>query len=177
MNQTDLFPRPDIHRTEGPRLWVPSIYVDEISPPGRPSPQDWLARLDDGAPCLAPAEIEPEDPGAGRTPVALGEIVKFQWTQDFGLIEVTVSKDGTFTAHQQPHAEATHFCLYGDSDTTGYGLAEFARCLAQNGLEGEEERFVVHCYTWSDDVPHVLVSGSDGLRFAPNDSPAAGGAG
>lgn len=44
MPQT-LFPLDD-----APRRWVPAAYIDEISPPPRPSPGDWLVTLPDD-PC------------------------------------------------------------------------------------------------------------------------------
>ncbi|MFD2234787.1 hypothetical protein [Phaeospirillum tilakii] len=71
------------------RQWIPTAHVDEISPPPRLAPSDWLVVLPGGGFGLDPAE-------EGEAPDRLeeGAVVKFEWVETIGRAEVRLIEDG-----------------------------------------------------------------------------------
>ena len=75
------------------RRWWPSTLMDEMMPPGRVQPQDWLAPGDDGVTLVRDADhsshvlarIEP------------GTAVEFVWHEKRGGVEILLMPDGTWS--------------------------------------------------------------------------------
>jgi len=158
MPRRDPFPSAAPRQDAEPKRWLPAEHQDEVIPAPRDRPEDWLFRMDDGAWALAgPDDDNPTD---RCIPVAAGDIVTFQWTEDFGAIRVTVRPDGSFVAHQQPHPDATMFCLLGNTDFISTSLEEFAQSYAEavRTAGGEMPEYeLVECYRWSDDLEFRVV--------------------
>lgn len=149
------------------RSWVPSDYLDEISPPGRETPSHWIARHAVGDHyVLAPAWSEGEPEGLK---VQLGEIVGFHCTDDHGEVRVTIRRNGTYDCHGKVPAEASHFWIHADAESLGSSLAEFVKHYVDSWPDQDdatEHTETVRMAAWSDDLPHMLVINDGKPHFA-----------
>lgn len=98
------------------RVWYPADYVDEICPPGRPSPDHWIVQLDDGAPCID----HPDDDEPMGVALKDGDVVEFTWSARAADLTLTVHADGTWALPDLPpepaNGELVYRILY-DNDT------------------------------------------------------------
>ncbi|KTQ85098.1 hypothetical protein NS226_21140 [Aureimonas ureilytica] len=173
-----------------PTGWVPSDYADEISPPPRDTPNDWiiersnahaktphalLAGSDESLPTrsnvpadVAQALLSAPDAGLGHliggTKIAAGQIVSFLAFFDLGKTDILVAPDGTWSSADTLPIDpsATMFCELGDGETLAFSLDEIARNHADTIRLSEPEMVTVDLWHWSDDVPFVLAIGKDG---------------
>ncbi len=150
-----------------PTGWVPSDYADEISPPPRDAPNDWIiARSNAYAEtphALMAGSNEGEGQPAGRH-LAAGQIVSFLAFFDLGKTDILVAPDGTWSSADTLPIDpsATMFCEEGDGETLAFSLDEIARNHADTIRLSEPEMVTVELWHWSDDVPFVLAIGKDG---------------
>lgn len=121
---SDLFGHIPPERERG---WVPTEYVDEVSPPNRASPDAWIVRLADGAFALAGPE-DGDDPGAILRD---GETVLFDWQEDHGDGEIKqrTGDDGKPELYADPPmpADATHVWLPFDYDSISNSVANLVK--------------------------------------------------
>lgn len=73
------------------REWTPWDYIDEISPPGRASPDAWIDKVSGGVATFAPVE-DADD--AFRITAKVGDLVAFTWAELHARIVTWITKDG-----------------------------------------------------------------------------------
>jgi hypothetical protein len=139
------------------REWLPAAYQDEVIPPPRATPNDWIVRLPgDGLPALAPIE-EGMEPKA----IAEGQIVQFDWMVDMDRIELTI--DGAVHRVDDdppPAPEGGYLCfvVVGDPDTLSLSIFDLVQLLREYGAD--DGTYDVHCYAWStNSVPFRFTGG------------------
>lgn len=147
------------------RKWMPSEYMDESVPPARAIPSDWIVKMDDGNPALAPGD--PYDDDAPPTqPLTEGQIVKFDWTEHYGNFGLTFHNSDdfgwTWTLHgEEPTASPgadMMVAAQGDWDTMALSLREFASEYVREVKDGDT--VTVTFYAWSrHSIPFVFRDG------------------
>jgi hypothetical protein len=132
------------------RMWIPADYLDEVMPPPTASPDDWIYRVPGDVYALKPGDYLAD--AAPPRILCDGDIVEFEWTEDFGAAVFCIDEAGNWSVDRQPPPETTHVCECGDPDTLAYGhhgaeaLAEFAE-----QFRGEvPDETTIHYYTWSE---------------------------
>jgi hypothetical protein len=140
------------------RQWVPSDYIDEISPPPRATPGAWVTSLPGDAYALAPADDLDE-----ATPRVLhdNDTVPFHWTEHFGRATLTSGADRIWSVDRPPPPETTHICALGDPETLAYGRNGAAALVAfiKQWIENDPDpgqRVTLTYYTWSDEPVNFL---------------------
>jgi hypothetical protein len=130
--------------------WIPSELIDEVNPLSRPSPDDWVVSLDDGAPALHDG-----GEGEGNRLLKDGEIVGFVTITDYGSAQLIIRSATDWTATPPMPQEAKEVCAI-----SGWQLDSFAssteECV-QNILadeQGEPGEYELSYFTWSNDIPH-----------------------
>lgn len=124
---TDLFPETVAPHVPGPRRWVPADWIDEITPPGREHPTEWISwAVGEATVRIAWGDDEPEI----FRDVAPGECVEFGWSVDHGRVTFTIRPDGTYTTSRPIPPEVNSFWQIGEPDTWGDSADEFARNMA-----------------------------------------------
>ena len=132
-----------------PTAYFPEILVDEMMPPDRASPDDWIVALDDGAPAL-----DLQDMGGGENRLLRdGEIVNFQTRTDFGTATLTLTREDHTVSEPMP-VEAEMCCALNgrQTDTLSSDVSELASQLRDAGEE--EGEFTISYYTFSGSLPY-----------------------
>lgn len=147
------------------RVWIPSAYVDEITPPGRSTPDDWIAtRLGD---VCAIASCESDRPADWA--VSVGQVIGFHCRDDFEDVEIQIERDGTSRVlNGSIDSRATHFYLACDPDSLASSMEEFVKQYVANDPDHDgahaawPRRETVGVSWWSDELPHMLTINQDG---------------
>ena len=153
------------------RTWIPEVYLDEVTPAGRPSPDAWLELGDDGKRWIAPAWSF--DTTSQRLPVEEGQIVGFYWCDELGAVQVQFKDDGTFRARGTIDPRTTHFWQVGDPGSLAESLEEMAKTEAEelkamkvDGHPAEFSLCEVQLATWSEKaVQYRLTIDRGAARF------------
>ena len=149
--------------------WTPEVYLDEVVPPPRATPSDWIVGREGDRWRLADinGDDDPSDPDAYRLTVAEDDVVAFCAYEDHGIHEVLVDADGGVTSNRALPV-GTHYAVPGDIDTLAETLEEFGKQFAENvGADIVE----VAIYSWSEAVPHRLVVEGGAARFVAINQP------
>lgn len=148
------------------RKWLPDEYSDEVFPPPRDSPDAWVRKMAADVYALDKNDLSAALDGEGHLIVLHdGDVLKFSWTEHFGLAEVTFGPDGIWTVDRQPPPECTQVMQPGDPDTVAYGsngeqaLHEFVTAWVDNETPDEFMSVDVIYYTWSDGIPFRFQGG------------------
>ena len=151
------------------REWMPSHLMDEVVPPPRATPTDWIIGPAGDRWLIAGWEdCDEEATAVSRRTLAPGDILDFDWNEIGPTFEVVIHADGRaeLTQGGEP-PPATHYWVQYDPDTMGFGWDEFVRNYADN-LIGESELVEVQAYSWSEKhIPHRLVVENGAARFEP----------
>ena len=130
------------------RQWWPEFMADEVMPPGRASPADWI-------------DAEPKLDGDGSLVIGgenynrsfgPGDVINFIWSEPRGMVEVTFKSDGSYLVVGGEPADYTNCWIPCDTDTVSGDLEELAKTM-QEYLVGEaaEGTEVVGFAKWSLD--------------------------
>lgn len=142
-----------------PILWWPTSYMDEVMPPGRIHPSDWLMRLDDGAWAYGVPLDEVDRVGIEPTRLVEGQVVGFSECETLGDYTMRVERDGTFTWPQgAPPERTTH--LWQDEDVLT--MSETAEQMAEHiGEWGGVGDYEISALRWGDgtDYRFEIVEG------------------
>ncbi|WP_062220543.1 hypothetical protein [Aureimonas sp. D3] len=151
-----------------PTGWLPSYMADEVSPPPRKTPDDWIA-LRWGRSVEIAGPNEDEGDRTGRKAVTLGHTIRFNAFFDFGTIKIEVAPDGTWKPADpdliDPAAlNLNGYCEKSDGDTYATSLDDLALNFAEvcGPLEGPEP-VEVEAWHWSDETPFALIKREDGF--------------
>lgn len=160
MADLDLFGQPtdpETPLTAWPRLWVPEILFDEVTPEPRPMPEDWLFKDANGKYWVG---ADPTDP-TWAIDVAAYETVLFCFVRRWGTATFTIHPDGSFTTSIPLPASANTFCDVSDWETVMDTPEKFAAAWAEMIFAGDENTepldVEVYVHEWSDDRPFRLV--------------------
>jgi hypothetical protein len=142
------------------RTWMPSDYQDEMIPPARPSPSAWVEPVEKGGFALAAAW--PKQSGAKPRPLAEGDIVSFDWTEDHGQAQFTIHPDRSWSCTMAqpttPEGGWMNVAVLGDWDTMADSLIDFAEEQIQKDPGSRTETIVF--YSWSQrSYPYEFRSG------------------
>lgn len=132
---------------------MPHDYQDEVVPPARCSPNDWIVRMDDGAPALASAKPFEDEDDPGRA-LKNGDRVLFDWVENYGSCDLTFrcrENDGwTWELHgDEPNASPDFDMIVaeiGNWETMMPSLHEFA---SEYDEKNDGETISVAFYAWS----------------------------
>ncbi len=137
------------NKPEG-RSWIPAAYLDEIVPPGRPDPSDWIGP-EDGAGAFVLYPAFKHDASAIVVKATPGDVVGFYWCDDHGEVLVRIERSGAFKADGAIPPEATHFWAGGDPDTLASTMEEFAEQMSMTFDADEGGASVeVRMATWAE---------------------------
>jgi len=155
------------------RRWWPACLVDEIMPPGRERPEDWLSPDAAGVTTI---RWDDEKASVAGT-ITPGEAVTFMWWEERGSVQITIMPDGSwnledprdggtvdmFTGEAVPLApaarvdEANWFAEASDYETMSDSMDSFARNWAANDtVDPEGERLTVVMGFWHDGVAFAV---------------------
>lgn len=160
------------HIEPGPTLWLPDFLLDEVCPPPKARPENWLT-------ALPPDEIGPTerrwmitdtaDERSDARVVMSGDVVAFCHHRSWGILDIEIRRDGTFAAPIEIPAEANCFCECGDADSFMETIEGFARQYAENafsaGVDDASLNVQVHVHHWSDPVDRRLSVDPSGAVF------------
>jgi hypothetical protein len=148
--------------------FLPLDYMDEAVPPARPHPNDWIIRLADGAPALAP------DCDEGR-PMLLadGDIVKFCQLTNYGgatltLYETSDEDRDTLSIDYPMPKGAENVMVLADPDTLSCDVGDVAYNLRESGCSSGE--YPIIYYTWSSGEEWRFDAATG--KFYPREAPA-----
>jgi len=134
--------------------WVPFDYADEVTPPPRPSPSDWI-EMKDGRPFLAPID---DNDGGSTQDLTENPNVSFCVLTNFGSATLTIDDDGSWhTDRPMPHG-AENVMLWADSDTSSPDMESLVESIFEMG-DAEPGSYTVTFYTWSSGLPFVFHDG------------------
>jgi hypothetical protein len=131
--------------------WLPSKLMDETFPPPRPSPDDWITSLDDGAPAIENGEdYDQQEP----TLLHDGEVILFQRCDHYGNANLTLAADGGWKVDRPKPPVATDVVAINgwQYETHASSVDECATMLVQ--AEADPGDYEISYYSWSDDIPH-----------------------
>ncbi len=149
------------------REWLPADYGDEVIPPCRAMPNEWIVQRPSGGYALAPNNLtclsDNETPSSGRV-LADGDIILFDWREMHGNLGLTFDADGGWLLDGfEPVASPGSSMLMaidGDWDAAAFSLddlcTDYSRCN-----DGPTETVQVSFWAWSDaSEPFVFRSGA-----------------
>lgn len=155
------------------RSWLPSAWMDEVSPSPSASPDDFLKRNTAGVLQLAPVDddsdwLKPED-------IEEGAEIGFYWCEQRGTSTLTIHADGTWTVDPPFPTDANTFVDAGSDYETDLTIEGLVQAIADTtpGLQTIE----VEAWTWSDEIllqVRVLESGAASFVPVPVSIPDAG---
>jgi len=154
------------------RQWWPHDLVDEVMPPGRAKPEDWLKPDESGVTTI---HADDDDDKTVLARIKPGSAVEFLWQENRGSAEILLMPDGTWSlvdprdggtvdiftgeaAEPTPPAgrigNANWFAAAGDYETMMDSMDGFAECYAENepAIDPEGQRLTVDMAYWSDPV-------------------------
>ena len=133
-----------------PAAYFPQELCDEIMPQDRPTPDAWIAVLDDGAPALDIRDLWDEPLGECR-PLKDGDVIKFVSRTDYGIATLTLRADD-FAVDAPMPSDAEQCCILDglQSETLATGVEECVRLLRDYGAEPDDYR--ISYYTFDDGV-------------------------
>lgn len=145
------------------RKWVPSFYVDELPPPARSHPEDWITR-EEGRHILSAGRHA----GYPMIPIAEGDIVRFRSLIEWGVFNITTYSNGGWSSDRPIPTEANGFVEPGEPESYAASMDEFVENWIDAYAVTEGEVGPVDVYTWSEDVYFQLIIGQDqALSFTP----------
>ncbi|MFG1465227.1 hypothetical protein V5F77_20295 [Xanthobacter sp. DSM 24535] len=168
------------------RTWWPEFLVDEVMPPGKAHPTDWI--LWDGGGAAAAdvlafrvggsgADDDGDDPSDVYAMwVTEIECLDFTWSEPRGSREVTVYPDGTYRVEGGAPADFTNCWEMGEPESCAETLEEFAREFASNARDMDNPEVVaVHFLKWGDQPFRLqIVDGAPTfVSVQPSDGEAA----
>lgn len=145
------------------REWMPTRYQDEIVPPARATPSDWVVSLPGDAYALAKGdELDTE---SEPTILKDGDVEMFDWTEKYGTADVTIEADGTWhlDGDEPTASEGASMCvaIAGDWDTLNFSVGALVEAEIENGFDAAESPVTLVFYSWSDQpVRHVFRAGA-----------------
>lgn len=142
------------------REWWPCAWADEVMPPGRAEPNDFLIDAEGhyflGYPLDAKDVQEHEKRTFSRS-LHVNDIVPFVCSEGLGQIDVTFNPDGSFVVKGDVPERATHFSIPGDVDTLASSVREFVENYLELEPISEPHTETLAMAWWSDDLPHKLT--------------------
>lgn len=121
-------------------VWVPHALLDEVTPPGRPSPDAWIIARPDGSWWLS-SDLHDDDTHA--TPLAAGQIVEFSALVDLPGVELKIGPRIWTTDPPTPPAAPPGFDLIvSDGDHLWDSIDAAANDLTIG-------RYTLMVYAWS----------------------------
>lgn len=141
--------------------------LDEVTPPPRKTPDDWIVQQSGLCAELAGPD-EDEGDQTGRKLIACGNVALFCAYFDLGTIEIEVEPDGTWKPFDPlvidgTAAKATLFCEKDEEETTVPSLDEIARNFVQSYGPPKGSDFIpVEAWHWTKPIPFALTRREDG---------------
>lgn len=158
-----------LRQAEG-RLWWPACWGDEVMPPGRPTPDEFLIRLDDGRLQIGYADdatdVSDDDRAYFSQPVKDGDIVRFTSCDHLGLAKVFFTQNGGYHIVEGAEPPEANWCrIEIDNDTISESLEQLAG-VARESFLGDDfhDSHTVSFARWSE-VSLRLQLAADGPRF------------
>ena len=171
MSDFDLFPETVVPHVPGPQRRVPRDFIDEITPPGRAHPNDWITWEGGETPIrIAWGDDEPEI----VRDLAPGEFVFFAGPIGHGSVRFLLRSDGSWDTSRPIPSEANAFWQVGEPDTWGDSADEFARNRIENEWGGPDERSAVDPVAEVEIDVEMVECGTDEafvLAIAPDGQP------
>ena len=154
------------------RKWLPNHYSDEVIPAPRISPTAWVVTREDGSWELAANEIADMPM---PIPLVEGEIVAFQWTEDFGTAELCFESDGSFTLDcdepRAPDGGHMNVAIDGDWESVSPSVEELVENIRDGGdSEGVE---TISFFAWSTGSDRFVFSSGEFSPAEPSSVPAS----
>lgn len=140
------------------REWWPADWLDEISPPGRSTPDQFVIRAHTHwlGYAFGAEDVSEEQVRLYSRRLEDGDVVPFCCFDDLGTIVVKVAKDRSFTVAGHLDPKASWFWEEGNPEASGDTLEEVVRVIDDVG--GFENYPVVEVTVrvgwWSPPIPH-----------------------
>ncbi len=125
---------------------VPTVFVDEVTPPPRPHPDAWVDFGPDGGFCL-----RTDDPDDGVHRLAHAEIVPFMRLYAWPHATLTFRENGGYTVEPPAPAGAEQVMIVGEPDTMAGDVGELVDFLRDNDDALPGDSHLLSFYTWTDE--------------------------
>ena len=135
--------------------WLPADLMDEMIPPPRNSPNDWVGSLDDGAAAI----IAGADDGGSAEKICLlrdGDVVKFCSMTRHGSAILTLMAERQWSVDTPMPKEAEQVCAINGWQVKSLALSVEECAEALFDYDAEPGDYELSYYTWSDGIPFVF---------------------
>lgn len=150
----------------GERKWWPAEWVDEVVPPGRASPSDFI--IDADGHYFLGYRLDADDVTEFQkrfynTGIDPADTIEFMWADDLGPVDVAILPDGDF-GHVDVPSEATHFWTDRDGNTLAHSLEDFVKqWIEAHGKPDKPQVVTVAMACWSEGIPHQFAPAIEGV--------------
>lgn len=155
-----------------PRQWWPDFMCDEVMPPAKTSPAEWLEIDAAAGGDIVLGRMIEEDEGfrfAGEI-VMPGQVVEIHYCDDLGTLDVTLAEDGTFTVHGVPPEGFTQCWNTDEPESCGDNLLELV--AHERDLDTSARTFEAGFVRWGVETFVVtLKDGTPGFDPVPANTP------
>ncbi|MBX5112730.1 hypothetical protein [Rhizobium lentis] len=144
--------------------WLPCRWMDEYVPDPQADPNAFIRHSEELGWYMRPVEDQDSGlflEGFGIIELAEGKVVKFNATENYGDLTLTVHDDGTFATDGDIPAKANCFRIDRDTDTLQRSLSD----LVSGGDYGEKLKagsYDIDAYWWSEEEYAFTFSVVDG---------------
>ena len=153
------------------RKWVPEVYLDEVVPAPRLSPDEWIVAAPDGSFRLAAGDPYGEDAEPTQA-LNDGDVVAFEWTEDHAALDLTFhrSADGEWSwtlSGTEPVASEGSSMIVADDldrDTMCDSVDELAQDHIDSVRPDDGDKITIAFWAWSD-KPTEFTFHADPARF------------
>ena len=135
--------------------WLPADLMDEMIPPPRNSPDDWVGSLDDGAPAI----IAGVDDGGTAEKICLlrdGDTVKFCSMTAHGSAILTLKTERQWSVDRAMPPEAEQVCAINGWQIESLALSVEECAEALFDYDAAPGDYELSYYTWSDGIPFTF---------------------
>ena len=149
--------------------WLPAEWQDECIPETMRHPTDFIHKCDDGSFIVIPKkgkddhapDGDMEDQEHMLFKICIGDIVRFQPTEQYGTFTLLVAENGTSKVDGRFPAKANTFYL-PDTETIGSSVEDAIRQSVEFSGTISPGKYDIDIYWWGDDVAYRFDVALDG---------------
>ncbi|MCW2315279.1 hypothetical protein SAMN06265338_1243 [Rhodoblastus acidophilus] len=129
---------------------VPEVYVDEITPPPRPTPDDWIVRKDGGAMIDNDPNLDGDDETSEDLGLKHGLAVTFFRLYTYPDATLTFPREGDWRCDPPAPEGADYVMVEDEPETMSGSVSELVANADINAAPGNA--YTLNFYSWVDEI-------------------------